>query len=287
MKLKYFFGVCIVLTFLPSACQPELPVFTATPTVQLKYPTSTSTLIPTTPTPEISQIESGVLTAEQRSRLSSAALRYVGDTVATAIQVSHSVDSYGVYPASICGPLSIAILQDAGLLDPAVDRHSFWKLDPRPDVDLPLLQQTFPKERYLWYSFRTPINEFDFHAFPLYPGDFLYLYAGDMGSFEHMLVVSRVDDAGRVYAVTNLLTPVGYLIQEKMLYDPNQPGEGLFYDWTNQANWQLGLTGFGGFDLWRLKSTPQDPNSQEATLASQLESVFSSAGGEWNMVFEE
>jgi len=72
-----------------------------------------------------------------------------------------------------------------------------------------------------------------------------------------------------------------------MLYDPAQPGKGLFYDWTNHENWKLGLTGFDGFDLWRLKSTPQDPSEQEMKLASQLEPVFTAAGGEWNVVFKE
>jgi hypothetical protein len=230
-----------------------------------------------------------VLTSVQRSRLSKAALQYVAGTQDAAIQVSRSIGYLANegHPASVCGPLSIAILQDAGLLDPAVDRHSFWKLDPRPGVDLDILEQTFPTDDYLWYSFRTPIDQFNFSNFPLYPGDFLYLYAGDLGSFEHMLVVSRVDDAGRVYAVTNLNTPAGFLIQEKMLYDPNQPEIGLFYNWTDQANWRLGLTGFGGFDLWRLKSTPQDPAPSQTALASQLESVFKTAGGEWDMVFEE
>ena len=291
-KLGIFIGVLI--TLIVSACVPSTSALGETSPTATISPTSVSTITPTfiptnTQTPRSYPIllSKGVLTAEQRSRLSTTALKFVANTEEAAIQVSLSVDLNGVYPISICGPLSITILQDAGLLDPAVSRHSFWELNPRPDVDLPLLQQTFPEEQYQWYSFHTPINEFDFHAFPLYLGDFLYLYAGDMGSFEHMLVVSRVDDTGRAYAVTNLNTPDGYLIQEKMLYDPNQPGIGLFYDWTNQANWRIGLTGFGGFDHWRLKSTPQDPSASETTLATLLESIFTAAGGEWNMVFEE
>jgi hypothetical protein len=292
MKPKLNLIVFLSFALLAGACHPLLSTPAATATILSKTPASTITPIPTvTSTPRSYPIPlpTGVLTAIQRSRLSKAALHYVADTQDAAIQVSRAIGYLANegHPASVCGPLAIAILQDAGFLDPAVDRHSFWKLDPRPDADLNILQQTFPTDRYLWYSFRTPTDQFNFSNFPLYPGDFLYLYAGGMGSFEHMLVVSRVDDTGRVYAVTNLNTPNGYLIQEKMLYDPNEPGTGLFYDWTNQANWRLGLTGFGGFDLWRLKSTPQDPTQSETTLASQLESIFTAAGGEWNMVFEE
>jgi hypothetical protein len=88
----------------------------------------------------------------------------------------------------------------------------------------------------------------------LYAGDFLYLFAGDSGSFEHMLVVSRVDESGRAFAVTNLNTTEGVVIREVMLYDPNEPGKGQFYEWTNRANDALGRTGYGGYWLWRLKA---------------------------------
>ena len=279
----------IVGTLFLAACQksiktvePSIPLSLTATTTPIQTPTLTPTVIPVS-------LPVGILTPTQRDRLSAVALKYVADTEPAAIVVSHSIlpPPYEIHPASICGPLAIAILQDAGLLDPAVNRHDFWKLDPRPDVDLPLVEQTFSRERYNWYSFRTPINQFDFSAFPLYPGDFLYLYAGDLGSFEHMLVVSRVDAAGRVYAVTNLNTATGYLVQEKMLYDPSDPGVGLFADWTNKSNWQIGLTGFGGFDLWRLKSTPPDPTSQQTILAAQLQDIFTAAGGEWNMTFSE
>ena len=296
MNQKLGIFIVILITLIASACVPSTSALGGTSPTATISPTSVSTITPTfiptnTQTPRSYPIllSKGVLTAEQRSRLSTTALKFVANTEEAAIQVSRSIGylpNEG-HPASVCGPLSIAILQDAGLLDPAVDRHSFWKLDPRPDANLNTLQQTFPVENYLWYSSRTPIDQFNFSNFPLYPGDFLYLYAGGMGSFEHMLVVSRVDDAGRVYAVTNFPTPDGYLIQEKMLYDPNQLDTGLFYDWTNQANWRIGLTGFGGFDLWRLKSTPQDPTAAETALATQLEFIFTTAGGEWNMVFEE
>ena len=36
----------------------------------------------------------------------------------------------------------------------------------------------------------------------------------------------------------------------------HKPGEGIFYDWTDPANHQLGLTGFGGMEVWRPISLP-------------------------------
>ena len=67
-----------------------------------------------------------------------------------------------------------------------------------------------------------------------------------------MLVVTRVDDNGRAYSVTNHATSDGFVIDEVMLYDPANPGLGKFSEWTNRQNNKIGTTGFGGFELWRL-----------------------------------
>ena len=45
----------------------------------------------------------------------------------------------------------------------------------------------------------------------------------------------------------NQNTEEGYLISELMLYDPNDPGEGFFYELTDRTNMDIGITGFGGF----------------------------------------
>ena len=67
-----------------------------------------------------------------------------------------------------------------------------------------------------------------------------------------MLTVTRVDGAGRAYTVTNLHTDsYHFAIREVVLYDPTQPGVGQFYEWTKSANYRLGQTGFGGFEIWR------------------------------------
>jgi hypothetical protein len=69
-----------------------------------------------------------------------------------------------------------------------------------------------------------------------------------------MLVVNRVDGLGRAYAVTNFGTTDGYIIDEVMLYDPTDPDAGMFRVWTEKQNALLGSTGFGGFEVWRLRS---------------------------------
>ena len=230
-----------------------------------------------------------MLTLNQKQRLAESALVFTASTEADAIQVARSLKflvNEG-HPASMCGPLSIAILQTADLLDPAVDRHLFWKLNPRPDVDLPLLESTFPRGSYEWISVRTPVQQVDFAANPLFPGDLLYLYAGDAGSFEHVLVVTRVDESGRVFSVTNHPTAEGYLISELLLYDPAQPGVGAFYDWTNRDLWKIGLTGFGGFDLWRPSQPIRDPNAAQSALRIEWQGIIDSTGGRWNILLRE
>ncbi len=155
-------------------------------------------------------------------------------------------------PSNMCGPLSLAILRGAGLVPPQTPLSRFWLLNPRTDRHI--IRTVLPPERFCHSRFDQPLNAVDFRAFPLQAGDLLYLYAGPGDTFEHILVVSRVDAAGRVYAVTNLnLAAQGYyVIREVMLYDPQRPGEGQFYRWTDrQYAATIGVTGRGGFELWR------------------------------------
>jgi hypothetical protein len=70
-----------------------------------------------------------------------------------------------------------------------------------------------------------------------------------------MLVVTRVDDRGRAYSVTNIHTGDGFIIQEELLYDPRRAGVGLFSELTNdQLRKELGMTGTAGFLLVRAKA---------------------------------
>ena len=68
-----------------------------------------------------------------------------------------------------------------------------------------------------------------------------------------MLVVNRVDSQGRAYSVTNYNTEEGFVINEVMLYDPNDPSAGIFAQWTKREKQLLGSTGFAGYEVWRLK----------------------------------
>jgi hypothetical protein len=236
-------------------------------------PTATVSSSPTTtePAPMATALPSatptastrGALNWEQEARLHRASLKFLAEneddaTIVVRDQIDY-LESIGEHPSLVCGPLSAVILRDAGLLPADVDLHGFWLLDPRLRPSQIILETYFPPERYEWYHFDTRTIDFDFNTFPLLPGDFIYLYAGINGTFEHIITVSRVDEAGRAYTVSNLATEDGFVIRELMLYDPNHPGEGQFYDWMDrEMNGWLGMTGDGGFDLWRPKAPVQD-----------------------------
>lgn len=267
-----------------SACQSATPSTPATgvPT-QTRIPPTATDIPPTlTPTAILEEAEStpsatetpdppltptptprGALTWEQEQRLYQASLKYLADNEEDATLIVRDQIDYlqgiGEDPSLACGPLSAVILRDAGLLPPDTDLHGFWLLDPRMRTSQIVLETYFPRNRYEWYQFDTSTIEFDFEEFPLLPGDFVYLYTGLNGTFEHIITVTRVDEAGRAYTVSNLNTEEGFVIRELMLYDPSQPGVGQFYDWMNrEINGWLGMTGDGGFDLWRPIAPVQD-----------------------------
>ncbi len=232
---------------------------TVTPTFMIPYTRTPSKTA--TPDPMQAMIRSGQLSfagplsVDQQMALYETSLNYIAPTSAQSLLLAKELNNvrYG-NPSNTCGPLAIAIMQDAGLIDAKINPHDFWLLNPNRDGDRALLNRIFPATYYQDTRFRTPLNQFDWNNFPLVPGDFLYIYSGTGGNFDHMLVVNRIDNAQRTYAVTNINTANGFIITEVMLYDPHDPGIGMFHNWTEIPYAILGSTGFGGFELWRLRS---------------------------------
>jgi hypothetical protein len=276
---------------------PALPTISASPVSPTPSPTATISPTPT-PTPQATlnptstpiPTPSGVLTQEESQRLYESSLAYIALTHAEAITVARSLRflvSEG-HPSNMCGPLALAILRDAGLVDQSVILHDFWLLDPSEPSDIRLLEETFPSHRYLWHTAPVSVGTFDFDAFPLQAGDLLYLLAGPGGTFEHIIVVTRVDETGRAFSVTNVNTTEGFIIDEVMLYDPHQPGAGQFHEWTDPNNIHLGLTGLGGFRLWRRVEPLHEENSKASIqLGVEIDKLLSDQGGHWNVVIKK
>ena len=244
-----------------STSTPVPPTSSYTPTPTLTRPTSTATVTPTLSDTLLWLLQDGTLSQagplelSEQLRVYEASLKYVSISTEKSQLLGEQINGPGYgSPSNICAPLSISILQEAGILSPDFNPHDFWLLNPDDAGDRKLLAEAFPPEKYGNYRTRVKLDQIDWNLTPLYPGDFVYLYAGKGGNFEHVLVVNRVDARGRAYAVTNHNTENGFVISEVLLYDPNQPGVGMFSVWTAWPRARLGSTGFAGFEVWRLRS---------------------------------
>ena len=247
------FPTNIILNHYTSPTQGPLPTVTFTPT-----PTA---MTPPTETPDAVQetinngglIFTGALSNAQQTGLYRASLNYIQSSVHDSIRKAKEINGVGYGdPSNICGPLAIAIMQDGGLLNNIdIVPHDFWLLNPDASEDQKLLSRVFPPDRFLHIKFQSPLNRTNWHNFPLQPGDFLFIWHGSGGNFDHMLVVTRVDSNLDTYSVTNYGTQAGFVIAETLLYNPSDPMAGIFHTWTREKNAILGSTGFGGFDLWR------------------------------------
>ena len=235
--------------------------------------------------PTLSSSSSG-LSAEQKQRLLEASRTFIAPDFESARQVALQIDFIegpNEDASTMCGPLSVAILQAAGLLGAWVKGHDFWLADPSSNVQT--FSDTFPESLYIWKQSDQPIAEFDFAKEPLQAGDVVYLHANPGDTYEHVFVVNRIDEDGRAYTVTNLFVTTGTIIDETMLYDPKQPGVGQLADWGNRSlRNKIGNTGRGGFNLWRVKDGrslefPADENSVQ--LRKRLDTLLRRANGDW------
>jgi hypothetical protein len=250
----------VLLTTPPSATVTATQTSTVTPTATA---TSTPTLTPT-PTATLTETEmmiangylaiTGPLTQEQQISLYEASLTFNAPSYELSKQMSVQINQLRFSdPSTTCGPLSITILQKAGVLDANLVPHDFFLINPDLGKDRAIIDSVFTKEKYTDTRRKVRIDREDWLANPLLPGDFVYLYSGTGGNFEHMLVVTRVDGQGRAYSMTNYNTPQGFVIEEALLYDPADPNAGLFPQWTERQFAKLGSTGYAGYEVWRLK----------------------------------
>ena len=286
MKRNFFFFAffAAALLFL-GACAPT-PAPTATATALPPSPTLTpSPTTPPSPTPlPPSATPTQTPTPQPFAALQEISRRYLAPSQADAVALAHSLNYLqgSEDPSNMCGPLAAALLRDGGVISPYVDLHEFWLLNPR--VHEAKLKRIFPENRFVHTKISTPIADYDFKAHPLQNGDFLYLYAGPNGNFEHMFTVTHVDEQGRAYTVTNLNTDEGYLVDEFMLYDPTNPGEGLIARWNHRDYAHLGLTGSGGFEIWHPLT---EWKKGDSVLTATIDEEIATRGGDWHILIRK
>ena len=258
-------GACGVFTPTPTLTPTLTPTSTLTPTpiptnTPTPTPTHTATPVPPSPTPTLTKKEQAEIWLHEAS------LAYLANTPKKALEVARSIDfTEGPYenPDNMCGPLTVAIMRDSGYLPAEANPHNMWLLCPRTDNPechgLRILERTFfPPDQYDYIWVEESVGKHNWRSDPLQPGDWLYLFVlngfSNFTCFDHMIVVTRVDERGRAYSVTNVNHGNGFVIREELLYDPKRPGEGLFYDLTNdELRKELGMTGTAGYLLIRAK----------------------------------
>ena len=248
------------------------------------------------PTPSVAVSQAPDPNAERvlalQESLYRASLEYIADTTAEANAVAKSIKfNRGAYEnvKNACGPLSIAIMRSGGILPATTSVREIWLLCAREGGACNgmsvLKREYFPPSEYEYFQSTQSVRDYDFSANPLQAGDWLYLYVKHNG-FDHMLVVTRVDENGAAYTVTNLNRGEGFKITEEVLYDPTKPGTGLFYELTDQVRLAyvkyLGLSGDGGFMVIRRKgglaAVPAFNQALDAVLAE---------GTIWNGLIQE
>jgi len=255
---------CAVLSPSPT---PTRAVPSATPTAK---PTLTNTIKPTktqTLTPPPATATATMTALEQaRTKLWKASLDFLAFTPEEADQVARNIDfASGPHESAdnACGPLTVAIMKAGGYLPEEASEHDMWLLCPREELPEchgmeTLTQKFFPPDSYDYIFVEESIGSYDWTKNPLEPGDWMYLFVrkgiSNYNGFDHMIVVTRVDENGAAYSVTNINYGEGFVITEALLYDPKHPGEGLFYDLSNDhLRKELGMTGTAGFLLIRAK----------------------------------
>ena len=231
--------------------------------------------------------------ADWQARLKQAASAYLANSVGETYQVAYRLDwlpGKTEDPSTMCGPLAAAILRDAGLMPPGIaplnDLKSFWLAKPRENGRP---WRYFPARDYELSQYDTPINQFDFAAWPLLPADIVYTYQWVSG-YEHLFVVTEVDAEGRAYTVTNYPLPTGsFMVQRVLLYDPHDPTVGaLKLDWVQRG--KGGRTGMAGFDVLRQKGATLpagsrydyvvEPGDTLQTLVEKYNTTFDAIIGE-------
>jgi hypothetical protein len=197
---------------------------------------------------------------------------FLAANTAEAFQVARQInwlnDSNGESPVLMCGPLAWSILNRAGAFPPGYGEwlnnpKSFWL--PKPSEN-GRPWSLFAPELYSVARFSDPIGSFDFSRLPLHPGDMIYTYSGGDG-FDHILVVTEEDPAGKRYTVSNLIKTypaIEYSIRHMVIYDSADDSAGAFRnEWSKDL--RNGRTGQRGFEVfrwnWRAKDLDGKPRS--------------------------
>jgi len=224
------------------------------------------------------------------------------EEVAKRIRVDRNASA-----SNICGPLATSILlgwylnEDGSVSNRSTNKDiknrmegvspgDLWLGSPENDPNR--YKIAFPETHYNSFHIRESIGTLDFDKIPgvgsLKPGDFLYL---DGGSFTHYIAISRRDQEGRIYCVSNIHgeKPGEFIIDEVMLWDPYEKN-GFFRNWAKGVGAERARTGLKGFYLWRRKNEAEYLRDDSQTIVCRnllTNEMRKQKKGNWNInIFE-
>jgi len=210
---------------------------------------------------------------------------YISENPSDAEEIAKEIRcDRGASASNVCGPLSVSILlgwklnKDGSVTNVSDSLTSGTRIEGiapndmwlgSPEIDPNRYRNAFPPDEYDNFHITESIGTVDFSnidgAGELKPGDFLYL---DGGSFTHYIAVSRRDEMGSLYCVSNVHSSKKdeFEIKEVMLWDPKTK-DGFFRNWAYGVGPEKARTGLKGFYLWRrkqeLRPLLQDNQSKE------------------------
>jgi hypothetical protein len=122
----------------------------------------------------------------------------------------------------------------------------------------------------------------------LYTGDIVYsystLYANDEGRFDHIFMVTGIEEDGGRSTITNLVqnspTPDCF-IREVTLYTPGDLANGVInYEWNDHG---YGSTGSTGFDVLRWKWITYHLNGQATQYTVRWGDTIETIAFDWKI----
>lgn len=233
---------------------------------------------------------SDVLNVQTQEMLISKAALLISPTPEAAIKTADMLRVSTQSSAdNICGPLAIEQLLHTVIS--GVRPADYWLASPGGESSSPdLFSQSFPEGKFDCVRVNTSIAEYDFDEINLQPGDFMYFFGGS-SSFDHMITVSRRDQDGILYCITNYPQADGrFIILEVPLWNPKDKDSSFMKKFARTDNPAQFSTGRGGFMLWRIKEQQASAfDSFEHTQPAEnfqleIERIVRESQGDWHVL---
>ncbi len=243
--------------------------------------------------PETNRNYLDVLNEQTKLAIAAKASSLIRPTPEGAIELSDWLRNTVYSSASnICGPL--AMYQQIGTTTYGVRPEDLWLANVRMMDKVrrtDIFSRAFPDDKFDNLEITTQIAGFDFNSINLQPGDFLYFMGANGRGSDHMMTISRRDQDGTLWAVTNYPDQnKKFIVIEVPVWNSKNPETSFVKEFAKGNNSVGFSSGQGGFMLWRLKIGEAsaydtfDHSHEAETLRSSIEAMARSAQGQWDVI---